>query len=157
MINLVLQKKIKVLLICWFAVFTDTFNLSVINNLMEFAIDHLIVLWYLQPGPSDFPHQCLIKRNKKTSTFHLYLALSPCEFFFYSCFSQFHPLKSSLQKLFYYWYTNFDLNVTKAKVRRGTFLCQPFKLTFIRGLSDLFLVIEFTVDLTRRIWETPQF
>ncbi|XP_004294113.1 PREDICTED: tubby-like F-box protein 7 [Fragaria vesca subsp. vesca] len=30
-----------------------------------------------QPGPSDFPHQCLIKRNKKTSTFYLYLALSP--------------------------------------------------------------------------------
>ncbi|PRQ31016.1 putative transcription factor TUBBY family [Rosa chinensis] len=30
-----------------------------------------------QPGPSDFPHQCLIKRNKKTSTFYLYLALTP--------------------------------------------------------------------------------
>ncbi|XP_048442902.1 tubby-like F-box protein 7 [Pyrus x bretschneideri] len=30
-----------------------------------------------QPGPCDFPHQCLIKRNKKTSTFYLYLALTP--------------------------------------------------------------------------------
>ncbi|KAH8494274.1 hypothetical protein H0E87_020876 [Populus deltoides] len=30
-----------------------------------------------QPGPRDLPHQCLIKRNKKTSTFYLYLALSP--------------------------------------------------------------------------------
>ncbi|KAF9672732.1 hypothetical protein SADUNF_Sadunf11G0075000 [Salix dunnii] len=30
-----------------------------------------------QPGPRDLPHQCLIKRNKKTSTFHLYLALPP--------------------------------------------------------------------------------
>ncbi|XP_022931444.1 tubby-like F-box protein 7 isoform X1 [Cucurbita moschata] len=30
-----------------------------------------------QPGPSDLPHQCLIKRNKKTSTFYLYLALTP--------------------------------------------------------------------------------
>ncbi|KAM1001246.1 hypothetical protein ACFX15_007473 [Malus domestica] len=29
-----------------------------------------------QPGPRDFPHQCLIKRNKKTSTFYLYLALT---------------------------------------------------------------------------------
>ncbi|KAK2422497.1 tubby F-box protein [Trifolium repens] len=29
-----------------------------------------------QPGPRDLPHQCLIKRNKKTSTFYLYLALS---------------------------------------------------------------------------------
>ncbi|KAH8494277.1 hypothetical protein H0E87_020876 [Populus deltoides] len=31
----------------------------------------------MQPGPRDLPHQCLIKRNKKTSTFYLYLALSP--------------------------------------------------------------------------------
>ncbi|KAI4323025.1 hypothetical protein L6164_022664 [Bauhinia variegata] len=30
-----------------------------------------------QPGPRDFSHQCLIKRNKKTSTFYLYLALTP--------------------------------------------------------------------------------
>ncbi|KAG7031066.1 Tubby-like F-box protein 7 [Cucurbita argyrosperma subsp. argyrosperma] len=30
-----------------------------------------------QPGPCDPPHQCLIKRNKKTSTFYLYLALAP--------------------------------------------------------------------------------
>ncbi|GMN54364.1 hypothetical protein TIFTF001_023494 [Ficus carica] len=30
-----------------------------------------------QPGPRDLPHQCLIKRNKKTSTFFLYLALTP--------------------------------------------------------------------------------
>ncbi|CAL0326510.1 unnamed protein product [Lupinus luteus] len=30
-----------------------------------------------QPGPCDLPHQCLIKRNKKTSTFYLYLALTP--------------------------------------------------------------------------------
>ncbi|CAJ2659630.1 tubby-like F-box protein 7-like [Trifolium pratense] len=29
-----------------------------------------------QPGPRDLPHQCLIKRNKKTNTFYLYLALS---------------------------------------------------------------------------------
>ncbi|XP_050138903.1 tubby-like F-box protein 7 [Malus sylvestris] len=29
-----------------------------------------------QPGPRDFTHQCLIKRNKKTSTFYLYLALT---------------------------------------------------------------------------------
>ncbi|XP_011044079.1 PREDICTED: tubby-like F-box protein 7 isoform X2 [Populus euphratica] len=30
-----------------------------------------------QPGPRDLPHQCLIKRNKKTSTFYLYLAHTP--------------------------------------------------------------------------------
>ncbi|BFG29038.1 hypothetical protein CerSpe_153120 [Prunus speciosa] len=30
-----------------------------------------------QPGPCDSPHQCLIKRNKKTSTFYLYLAFTP--------------------------------------------------------------------------------
>ncbi|KDO46989.1 hypothetical protein CISIN_1g017118mg [Citrus sinensis] len=30
-----------------------------------------------QPGPREFPHQCLIRRNKKTSTFYLYLALTP--------------------------------------------------------------------------------
>ncbi|CAD5315421.1 unnamed protein product [Arabidopsis thaliana] len=29
------------------------------------------------PGPRDFSNQCLIKRNKKTSTFYLYLALTP--------------------------------------------------------------------------------
>ncbi|KFK35736.1 hypothetical protein AALP_AA4G029900 [Arabis alpina] len=28
-------------------------------------------------GPRDFSNQCLIKRNKKTSTFYLYLALTP--------------------------------------------------------------------------------
>ncbi|KAF8413735.1 hypothetical protein HHK36_001728 [Tetracentron sinense] len=30
-----------------------------------------------QPGPSDFPFQCFVKRNKKNSTFYLYLGLSP--------------------------------------------------------------------------------
>ncbi|XP_030460896.1 tubby-like F-box protein 7 isoform X2 [Syzygium oleosum] len=30
-----------------------------------------------QPGPRDSAHQCLIKRDKKTSTFYLYLTLSP--------------------------------------------------------------------------------
>ncbi|KAF4363782.1 tubby-like F-box protein 7 [Cannabis sativa] len=30
-----------------------------------------------QPGPRESPHQCLIRRNKKTSTFYLYLALTP--------------------------------------------------------------------------------
>ncbi|OWM88586.1 tubby-like F-box protein 7 [Punica granatum] len=30
-----------------------------------------------QPGPRDFSHQCLIKRNSKNSTFYLYLALTP--------------------------------------------------------------------------------
>ncbi|KAJ8755681.1 hypothetical protein K2173_022581 [Erythroxylum novogranatense] len=30
-----------------------------------------------QPGPCELPHQCLIKRNKTTSTFYLYLALTP--------------------------------------------------------------------------------
>ncbi|XP_054814982.1 tubby-like F-box protein 7 isoform X2 [Prosopis cineraria] len=30
-----------------------------------------------QPGPRDPPHHCLIKRNKKTSTFYLCLALTP--------------------------------------------------------------------------------
>lgn len=29
-----------------------------------------------QPGPKDFPIQCFIKRNKKTSTFYLYLGLT---------------------------------------------------------------------------------
>ncbi|XP_054812147.1 tubby-like F-box protein 7 [Prosopis cineraria] len=33
-----------------------------------------------QPGPCDSPHQCIIKRNKKTSTFYLYLALIPPSF-----------------------------------------------------------------------------
>ncbi|KAK4285872.1 hypothetical protein QN277_002507 [Acacia crassicarpa] len=30
-----------------------------------------------EPGPRDSPYQCLIKRNKRTSTFYLYLALTP--------------------------------------------------------------------------------
>ncbi|PSS15986.1 Tubby-like F-box protein [Actinidia chinensis var. chinensis] len=30
-----------------------------------------------QPGPRDSPLQCLIRRNKKNSTFYLYLGLSP--------------------------------------------------------------------------------
>ncbi|KAK8698373.1 hypothetical protein V6N13_114494 [Hibiscus sabdariffa] len=30
-----------------------------------------------QPGPRNLPNQCLIKRNKKNSTFYLYLALTP--------------------------------------------------------------------------------
>lgn len=30
-----------------------------------------------QPGPRDTPLQCLIRRNKKNSTFYLYLGLSP--------------------------------------------------------------------------------
>ncbi|KAE8671049.1 Tubby-like F-box protein 7 [Hibiscus syriacus] len=30
-----------------------------------------------QPGPRNLPNQCIIKRNKKDSTFYLYLALSP--------------------------------------------------------------------------------
>ncbi|KAK8527499.1 hypothetical protein V6N13_085328 [Hibiscus sabdariffa] len=30
-----------------------------------------------QPGPREFPNQCIIKRNKKNSSFFLYLALSP--------------------------------------------------------------------------------
>ncbi|KAF8046987.1 hypothetical protein N665_3272s0001 [Sinapis alba] len=29
------------------------------------------------PGPQDFSNQCLIKRNKRTSTFYLYLSLTP--------------------------------------------------------------------------------
>ncbi|XP_010535040.1 PREDICTED: tubby-like F-box protein 7 [Tarenaya hassleriana] len=29
------------------------------------------------PGPRDFPNQCLIRRNKRTSTLFLYLALTP--------------------------------------------------------------------------------
>ncbi|KAK6934139.1 F-box domain [Dillenia turbinata] len=33
-----------------------------------------------QPGPHDAPLQCLIKRNKKNSTFYLYLSLSSCEY-----------------------------------------------------------------------------
>lgn len=30
-----------------------------------------------QPGPRDFPLQCFIRRNKKNSTFYLYLGLTP--------------------------------------------------------------------------------
>ncbi|CAI9784264.1 unnamed protein product [Fraxinus pennsylvanica] len=30
-----------------------------------------------KPGPRDSPHQCLVKRDKKSGTFYLYLALSP--------------------------------------------------------------------------------
>ncbi|KAF7836640.1 tubby-like F-box protein 7 [Senna tora] len=33
-----------------------------------------------QPGPRESPHQCIIKRDKKTSTFYLYLALTPPSF-----------------------------------------------------------------------------
>lgn len=33
-----------------------------------------------QPGPRDFPLQCLIKRDKKNSTFYLYLSVSPSSF-----------------------------------------------------------------------------
>lgn len=46
----------------------------------------------MQPGPRELPHQCLIKRNKKTSTLYLYLALSPCKYIgvitisFFLCF-----------------------------------------------------------------------
>ncbi|XP_022877370.1 tubby-like F-box protein 7 [Olea europaea var. sylvestris] len=30
-----------------------------------------------KPGPRDSPHQCLVKRDKKSGTFYLYLAFSP--------------------------------------------------------------------------------
>jgi len=40
-----------------------------------------LVYFEMQPGPRDFSNQCLIKRNKKTSTFYLYLALTPCKLF----------------------------------------------------------------------------
>ncbi|CAA2958937.1 tubby-like F-box protein 7 [Olea europaea var. sylvestris] len=30
-----------------------------------------------KPGPRDSPHQCIVKRDKKSGTFYLYLALSP--------------------------------------------------------------------------------
>lgn len=43
-------------------------------------------LFLMQPGPRDFPNQCLIKRNKKTSTFYLYLSLSPCKWLFVDLF-----------------------------------------------------------------------
>ncbi|KAL8167623.1 hypothetical protein V2J09_009122 [Rumex salicifolius] len=33
-----------------------------------------------QPGPGDLPLQCLIKRDKKNSTFYLYLSISPSSF-----------------------------------------------------------------------------
>lgn len=33
----------------------------------------------LQPGPGDNPLQCFIKRDKKNSTFYLYLGLTPGE------------------------------------------------------------------------------
>ncbi|KAF8391219.1 hypothetical protein HHK36_023521 [Tetracentron sinense] len=33
-----------------------------------------------QPGPLEFPLQCFIKRNKKNSTFYLYLGLAPHTF-----------------------------------------------------------------------------
>ncbi|KAL2944530.1 Tubby-like F-box protein 7 [Bienertia sinuspersici] len=33
-----------------------------------------------QPGPRDIPLQCLIKRDKKNSTFYLYLSVSPSSF-----------------------------------------------------------------------------
>ncbi|XP_057958557.1 tubby-like F-box protein 7 [Malania oleifera] len=33
-----------------------------------------------QPGPRDFPLQCLIKRDKKNATFYLYLALNTSSF-----------------------------------------------------------------------------
>ncbi|RHN42114.1 putative transcription factor TUBBY family [Medicago truncatula] len=35
-----------------------------------------------QPGPSDYRIQCFIRRNKRTSTFLLYLGLEPCKFDF---------------------------------------------------------------------------
>ncbi|MBA0809305.1 hypothetical protein Gohar_024971 [Gossypium harknessii] len=31
----------------------------------------------MQPGPSDFPNHCIIKRCKKNSTFYLFLSLTP--------------------------------------------------------------------------------
>lgn len=99
-------------------VFSDSLNLVVCNN--WFAIGCLISLWFLQPGPCDFPHQCLIKRNKKTSTFYLYLAFTTCEYvhennfwndfllyFFRSCFT----LTNS----------NFDHQVTEGIFKRGHF------------------------------------
>jgi len=49
------------------------------GNLEGFEFDNLVCVDDLQPGPREVPHQCLIKRNKKTSTFYLYLALSPCK------------------------------------------------------------------------------
>jgi hypothetical protein len=111
--------KIKLLLVCW---------LSIVHwfiNWWKFAIDRHIALWFLQPGPSDFPHQCLIKRNKKTSTFYLYLALTPCEYLFYSCFIELQPLKWLLLQVFRgcFTFTGLTCKSLKPKSRGGTFLC----------------------------------
>lgn len=45
----------------------------------------------VQPGPREFPLQCLIKRNKKNSTFYLYLCLNQCKSPG-KCFREFLPL-----------------------------------------------------------------
>ena len=48
---------------------------------------HLILSFHVQPGPRDGIIQCFIKRDKSTSTYYLYLCLSPgkyqvCALFF---------------------------------------------------------------------------
>ena len=48
---------------------------------------HLILSFLVQPGPRDGIIQCFIKRDKSTSTYYLYLCLSPgkyqvCALFF---------------------------------------------------------------------------
>ena len=45
----------------------------------------LFWVFFYQPGPRDSPIQCFIKRERATSTYHLYLGLSPGKYLIFSC------------------------------------------------------------------------
>lgn len=108
-------------------VFSDSLNLVVCNN--WFAIGCLISLWFLQPGPCDFPHQCLIKRNKKTSTFYLYLAFTPCEYVHENNFGMTSSYMSS-EAVLLLLIQILTCKSLKAYSKGAIFLVWIFKLTF---------------------------
>ncbi|BBG96209.1 tubby like protein 7 [Prunus dulcis] len=89
-----------------------------------------------QPGPCDFPHQCLIKRNKKTSTFYLYLAFTPCEYVHENNFWN-DFLLYVFRSCFTLTNSNFDLQVIEGIFKRGTFvLIFCFIWHFVSAFTD---------------------
>ena len=43
------------------------------------SVNLIVVVGWMQQGPKELPMQCFIKRNKKNSTFYLYLSLTRCK------------------------------------------------------------------------------
>ena len=62
-------------------------------------------MFFDQPGPRDSPIQCFIKRERATSTYHLYLGLSPGKYSFFFCVNLmgFFIKKIEMERLLLHW------------------------------------------------------